>query len=61
MNSENINKVIKEIETTESIAIRLLRDTIVDYRRTCRKLIIATTILSITTIVLGVNFIFSIL
>lgn len=61
MNDENINKIINEIETTENITIHILKDTVIDYRRTCRKLTITTIILSILTIVLGAYFIFSIL
>ena len=61
MENKNINNVLNEIINSDNIAIRILRDTVGDYRKLCKKLIITNIIFGILCVMLGVNFIFSIL
>ncbi len=56
----NINNVLEEIQTSENIAIHVLKDTVIDYRRYCKRLIIAASISIILNLIFILYYIFSI-
>ena len=37
MDNKNINNIIKEIQTSENVAINLLHDIVKDFREICKK------------------------
>lgn len=61
INNKDITNIIEEINSTDNIVIHILRDMVEDYKRICKKLIFAITILSILSMLLITYFIFSFL
>lgn len=60
MDNRNINNLLNEIINSDSIAIQLLRDTVIDYRKICKRLIIVSSISVLLNLISILYCIFSI-
>ena len=60
MDNRDINNLLNEIINSDSIAIQLLRDTVIDYRKICQRLIIVFSISVLLNLISILYCIFSI-
>lgn len=60
MDNRDINNLLNEIINSDSVAIQILRDTVIDYRRICQKLIIVSSISMLLNLIFILYCIFSI-
>lgn len=60
MDNKDVHSIIEEINNTENTVIRILKDTVIDYRKICKKLTIASSISIIINFIFILYHIFSI-